>query len=203
VSLQAREEAGFQQQVEGLLPVRRGHFRLESGHHGELWLDLELLFLRPARLQPLAQELARALSKHAIEAVCGPLVEGAFLATMVAVALEVPFTYSERHVARSEGLFPVDYPLPRALQPQLAGRRVAIVNDVINAGSAVRGTLRSLRACGARPVAIATLAVLGEAAGQLADVEAVSLHALARLPNRLWSPADCPLCAARVPLEAW
>ena len=194
--------ATLQQQVEELLPARRGHFPLESGHHGELWLDLELLFVRPARLQPLAQELARALSKEAIEAVCGPLVEGAFLATMVAVALDVPFTYSERQVGRREGLFPVDYPLPRALPPHLAGRRVAVVNDVINAGSAVRGTLRSLRACGARPVAIATLAVLGEAAGQLADAEAVSLHTLARLPNRLWWPADCPLCAARVPLEA-
>ena len=202
MSPQAPEEAALQRRVESLLPARRGHFRLESGHHGELWLDLELLFLRPALLQPLAQELARALSKQAIEVVCGPLVEGAFLATMVAVALEVPFTYSERHVARREGLFPVDYPVPRALQPHLEGRRVAIVNDVINAGSAVQGTLRSLRACGARPVAIATLAVLGEAAGQLADAEAVSLHALARLPNRLWSPADCPLCAARVPLEA-
>jgi hypothetical protein len=24
------------------LPARRGHFALESGHHGELWLELEL-----------------------------------------------------------------------------------------------------------------------------------------------------------------
>ena len=26
-----------------LIPARGGHFLLESGHHGELWLDLELL----------------------------------------------------------------------------------------------------------------------------------------------------------------
>jgi hypothetical protein len=31
-------------------PPRRGHFVLESGHHGNLWLDLNSLFLRPAAL---------------------------------------------------------------------------------------------------------------------------------------------------------
>jgi orotate phosphoribosyltransferase len=27
-----------------LLPIRRGHFRFESGYHGEIWLDLDRLF---------------------------------------------------------------------------------------------------------------------------------------------------------------
>lgn len=29
-----------------------GHFLLESGHHGDLWLDLELLCLRPRQIEP-------------------------------------------------------------------------------------------------------------------------------------------------------
>ena len=41
------------------------------------------------------------------------------------------------------------------------GRRVAVVDDVIIAGSAVRGVLVELGACGATPVAIGALAVLG------------------------------------------
>jgi len=194
-------DESWQQRVERLLPARRGHFRLESGHHGELWLDLELLFLRPALLQPLADALARALARHRVEAICGPLVEGAFLAMMVARSLDVPFTYSEpRAGGRAGGLFPVDYPLPAGFPPLLAGRRVAIVNDVINAGSAVRGTLASLGACGVQPVAIATLAVLGESAARLAAEAGLPLETLARLPNELWLPAECPLCARQVPL---
>jgi hypothetical protein len=31
-----------------LLPRRRGHFLLESGHHGELWLDLPNPVWEPA-----------------------------------------------------------------------------------------------------------------------------------------------------------
>src|SRR5215471_14392725 len=94
--------------VISLLPARRGHFRFESGHHGDLWLDLELLFYEPARVGPLAEELAGKLSKYAIDAVCGPLVEGAFVALMVASRLAVPFTYAERRVSARTDLFPVD-----------------------------------------------------------------------------------------------
>lgn len=28
----------------------RGHFRYESGHHGNLWLDLDALFVDPRRV---------------------------------------------------------------------------------------------------------------------------------------------------------
>jgi orotate phosphoribosyltransferase len=188
--------------IERLLSARRGHFRLESGHHGDLWLDLELLFLRPAEIQPLAEELARTLARYAVEAVCGPLVEGAFVASMVAPALGVPFTYTEGRAASDpERLFPMDYILPRVLRPMLQGRRVAVVNDVINAGSAVRGTLRSLRDCGAEPVAIAALAVLGDGAVRLARDAGIGLEALVALPNEIWIPSECPLCARRVPLQ--
>ena len=189
-------------EMERLLAARRGHFRLESGHHGDLWLDLELLFLHPSRIRPLADELARAVSKYSVEAVCGPLVEGAFVALIVAAALEVPFTYTERNgESQSDGLFTVDYILPVALRSTVKGRRVAVVNDVINAGSAVGGTLRSLRDAGAEPVVMATLAMLGGGAARLAAEAAVALEALAHFPNEIWVPSQCPLCAREVPLN--
>jgi orotate phosphoribosyltransferase len=192
----------YQRKVELLLPARRGHFRLESGHHGDLWLNLELLFLQPGEIRPLAAELARRLSRYAIEAVCGPLVEGAFVASMVAPALGVSFTYTEGKVALgADRLFPVEYVLPPVLRPKLNGRRVAVINDVINAGSAVRGTLRSLRDCGAEPVAIGTLAVLGGSAAMLARDAGIALETLASLPNEIWTPSECPLCARRAPVD--
>jgi len=186
--------------VARLLPARTGHFLLESGHHGELWLDLELLCLRPGRVQRLADRLAALLAKHAVDVVCGPLVEGAFVGLMVASVLEVPFTYSKPYVDVNEGLFPVKYAIPPVLRPEVRGRRVAIVNDVINAGSAVRGTLIDLRDQGAVPVVFGTLAVLGHAAGRLAADAGVALERLATIPNEIWPPADCPLCARCVPL---
>jgi orotate phosphoribosyltransferase len=189
--------------VERLLARRTGHFRLESGHHGELWLDLERLCLRPAPVRRLAAELARRLASHRIEAVCAPLVEGAFVGLFVAEALGVPFTYSERGAdAPGESLFPARYAVPGALRAELVGRRVAIANDVVNAGSAVRATAADLVRLGAQPVALGTLAVLGAAAAELAARERLALVALAEFPNALWKPADCPLCARGVALSA-
>ena len=187
--------------VIALMPARRGHFLLESGHHGDLWLDLELLCLSPARVRPLAVRLAARLASYRIEAVCGPLVVGAFVALMVAAELGVPFSYAERFPnPESQALFPVDHRVPRALRARVHGQRVAVVNDVINAGSAVRGALLDLEACAAQPVAIATLLVLGSSASQLAADRGVALETLASLPNNLWTPAECPLCVGRVPL---
>lgn len=185
-----------------LLPARQGHFLLESGHHSSLWLDLELLFLRPLAIQPLARELAQRLSAYPIEAVCGPLVEGAFVAQLVAAELDLAFCYTERVVQPlRDGLYPVDYRIPAALRPTVQGKAVAIVNDVINAGSAVRGTFADLRHCGAEPVAIGSLLVLGDWAPRFAAEEAIALESIAALPNDIWPPAACPLCTAGVPLN--
>jgi orotate phosphoribosyltransferase len=167
-----------------------------------LWLDLEALFLEPARIEPLADELAARLMTHGAEVVCGPLVEGAFLALMVARRLGVPFTYSERFDLRGGGdLYPYEYRVPRTLHRHVRGKRLAIVNDVINAGSAVRGTWIELDSLGATPIAIGAMLVLGEWTARFAAEKNLALEALASLPNELWAPAECPLCARGEPLE--
>jgi orotate phosphoribosyltransferase len=145
--------------------------------------------------------LARQLRTYAVDAVCGPLVEGAFLALTVADELGVEFAYAERVVTERGGLFPIDYRLPGALRDRLRGQHVAIVNDVIAAGSAVRGTLADLRSCGAEPVAIAALLVLGREAERYARDEGVALEALTARAHAQWEPAGCPLCAQGVPLQ--
>ncbi len=185
-----------------LLSARIGHFLLESGHHGELWLELESLCLRPKAVQPLAAELAQRLSSFDIEAVCGPLVEGAFVALFVAAELDVEFTYSERFAQpSSDGLFPAGYRIPTPLRKQLHGKRVAIVNDVTNAGYAVKGTFADLQVCGANIVAIASLLVLGRAAADFAAERNVALVTLAKRENRLWTPKECPLCHTGLSLQ--
>ncbi len=192
----------MQDQVLKLLSARKGHFLLESGHHGDLWLDLQSLCLHPRRVQGLVAELAEPLLKLDVDAICGPLVEGAFVGLMTALRLDVQFTYSERFAQPAEGgLFPAGYRIPAPLRERLRGKRVAIVNDVINAGSAMRGTFADLQDCGAVVVNISALLVLGGAAAAFTSSKGVPLHNVATLPNTLWTPSDCPLCASGVALE--
>jgi orotate phosphoribosyltransferase len=185
-----------------LLRGRQGHFLLESGHHGDLWFQLETLCLHSREIRAFAARLAVQLAPHEIEVVCGPLVEGAFVALLVSLELGCDFVYAERIADTSrKGLFPVEYRLPRSLQPAVKGKRVAIVNDVINAGSAVRGTFFDLQELGSVVVVIGALLALGDAIGKFAAEGGVALEHLERMPNNLWTPSECPLCAAGRPLE--
>ncbi|MGA2909624.1 MAG: hypothetical protein ABSE36_18125 [Terracidiphilus sp.] len=184
-----------------LLSAKRGHFLLESGHHGDFWLDLEGLCHQPHRLRAMAAELAKAISEWQVDAVCAPLVEGAFVGLFVALDLNVDFTYSERFRRPwHEGLFPAGYRIPAALRERVRGRRVAIVNDVISAGSAVCGTFEDLESCGANVVGISALLVLGTAIKEYSSAKAVPLISMAEAPNHLWAPTECPLCAKGVAL---
>jgi orotate phosphoribosyltransferase len=186
-----------------MVAARRGHFQLESGHHGELWLDLDALFARPQRVAPLVGLLADALRPYKVAGVCGPLVGGAFLAQATAAALDVEFAFTERVMpAVPDGLYPARYRLPPAFAPRVRGRRIAIVDDVMSAGSAARGTYSELKVQEAVPAVVGALLVLGSTGADFFLQNGVPVEAVARRPYRLWLPAACPLCVSVVPLEA-
>jgi orotate phosphoribosyltransferase len=161
-----------------LIPTRRGHFAYVSGDHGDLWLDLDTLFARPRALRPYVAELAEMLPS--VDVVCGPLTGGAYLAELVADTLDRDFAWSDGDT----------------LTGSVTGRRVAIVDDAINAGSAVTAAARSLTAAGGTVVAVAALLTLGDAPPTLAGVP---VRALTTLPSHLWPAATCPLCATGSP----
>ena len=48
----------FEKEVAALLPWRKGHYKFESGHHGDTWLNLELLCVQPEPVEQLATVLA-------------------------------------------------------------------------------------------------------------------------------------------------
>lgn len=199
----ASKSPDLQHEVLALFAGRKGHFRFESGHHGDLWLDIPSAYIRPNRVRRFAVELARMLGAHNIEAVCGPLVEGALLAQMVAEELGVEFYFAEQFPrASSDGLYPIGYRLPESMRYLVSGKRIAIVDDIINAGSAVRGTAEDLQVCGAEIVAIGALLVLDSSASTFAASKGLALETLSEIPkNNLWEPSSCPLCGAGVTLE--
>lgn len=182
--------------------VRHGHFRFESGHHGDVWLDLDALFLRPRQLAPLIEDLAHRLVRHEITAICGPMVGGAFLAQSLAQFLDVEFFYAERHGAPANtGLVPVRYQLPAGLRSRVAGKRIALVDDAINACSAIGGSHTDLLSLAAVPIVVGSFLTVGATPAQFARTHNLALETLAELTTNLWPPDACPLCATSLPLD--
>lgn len=192
-------DAGLLSLVDG----RSGHVLLESGHHGELWLELDTLFLRPALLTPLVEDLAaRLVAAGQFDAICGPLLGGAFIANAIAALLAREFYISEPAATGSTGpLFSARYSVPAPQRGHLPGKRVVVVDDVVNAGSATRATVADLRAAGAVVVGVGALLVLGPHAGEYTRAEDLFLARGAEVPNRIWEPSECPLCRAGQALE--
>ena len=186
-----------------LLSPRRGHFRMESGYHSELWFELDRLFAEPATIRPFAHTLARRLGDHRLEVIGGPQSGGATLAAVIADELGLPSFAAQRiaPAADSDRLFPVNYLLAAPDRERVRGRRVAIVDDAISAGSAVRATHRDLVTCGAIPVALGAFIVFGEKAARFAAENALALESLTFTEFNMWPPDECPLCRKRLPLD--
>jgi orotate phosphoribosyltransferase len=184
-----------------LLSVNRGHFTLESGLHGDVWFDLENGFVRPHLLRQFVDRLARLLSKYDLSAVCGALVGGAFVEYSVALRLGIDFFYAERHVSNPpNGVSTVAYTVPKPLRSAVANRRIGIIDDVINAGSAVTKTCDDLRALGANPVIFASILTVGGPSPKKLSSEYPHVVSLEHLESNLWNPRECPLCSFGVPL---
>jgi orotate phosphoribosyltransferase len=188
--------------LDDLVSARRGHFRLESGYHSTLWLELDALFAEPRAIAPFVAALSAKIRPHAVSVVCGPLLGGAFLAQLVAHALDVEFCFTERVTpVETNGLYAVRYVLPPAYHARVRERRVAIVDDVMGAGSALRGTFAELRAHGATTVVAGALLVLGTRGVDFFSEREVAVESVDTDGFDLWAPDECPRCAAGEPIE--
>lgn len=175
---------------------------MESGYHGAKWFNLDRLFVDPKKVRPFAADLAARLARHGVDLVCGPMTGGAKLAELVAVELGIASVAAARfEPPGARGLFPVRYEIPLACREALRGKAVAIVDDAISAGSAVRGTHADLLRCGAKVVALGAFFVFGDVAESFAREQGLPLETLQWESYEIWQPSECPLCQRGVALE--
>lgn len=136
--------------------LRFGEFKTKAGRLSPYFFNAGL-FYDGASLAQLANGYADVLIERmgqgfAFDALFGPAYKGITLASATAMALaqkghNVPYAYNRKEAKdHGEGGVLVGAPLE--------GQRVAIVDDVISAGTSVRESVEMLRAAGATPVAV-------------------------------------------------
>jgi orotate phosphoribosyltransferase len=159
------------------------------------------LFANPAAIEPFIGALVERLRPYAPAVVCGPRAGGALLAEHVARRLDAAFLFTSRVAEERHGMYTARYVLPAALLSPVDGIRIAIVDDVMSAGSALRGTFHELRGHGADIVAAGALMVLGDAGASFFRALHVPLEAVCTKSFDIWAPDACPLCKQGMPLE--
>jgi orotate phosphoribosyltransferase len=170
--------------------LREGHFVLSSGLHSPVFLQKNLVFMRPDRTERLCRALSEKLRTLApeIDVVVSPAVGAVIPGYETARWLGVPAMYVERE----GGVFKLRRGF--GLEP---GAKVAMVEDIVTTGLSSRECIQAIRNAGGDVVVAGCIV---DRSGGRADVGA-PLVALATLDVPAY-PADAlPPELAAVPIE--
>lgn len=168
------------------------HVVYTSGKHGSTYVNKDAVYPNTARVAELCRFLAEAAVPHRPEIVCGPAMGGIILAQWTGHHLGLPAVYAEK--TTGGGMV-----LRRGYDALVAGKRVLVVEDVLNTGGSIRETIAAVRAAGGDVVAAAALVNRG--AVTAADVGAPVLVALLDVALDAWDADACPLCRDGVPVN--
>ena len=130
--------------------IQDDHFVYASGEHGPGWIAKDIINMDPTRPRDLGAMLAEAVRETNIEfdLVCGPAIGGVICAQYTALALDAECVFAER--VRVDGV--ERFELKRRYDEAVAGRRVLVVDDVINTGHSTGLVVESVRAAGGEVV---------------------------------------------------
>ncbi len=165
--------------------IMRGHFKLSSGRHSDLYVEKARVLEQPEATMAVARAMASGYPE--VDVVVAPAVGAIVLGFAVALSSGARSIYAEREGGRMQ--------LRRGFRVA-PGERALVVEDVVTTGASAREVYELLDEMGAERLGVAAL--VDRAAGPLP----FPFRALVRLEASSWDPADCPLCEQGRPFDS-
>lgn len=209
--------------------VRNSHFVLtpkpEGLFHSSDYFAKDRLLSDPLALDAVAEIMYDRLRSLDIEVVVGPTVGAVSLASMVALKLSIAYgktviwapaeeaTEKRRALKPDVGLAVFseksfdDVLVPiksqrvigRGLAPEIKGRQVVVVEDVLSSGGSAQVTVKAVEEIGG--IVVAVCAICNRSGKDANDLGLVSLSTIWEMPMEMYPEETCPLCAANRPIE--
>lgn len=161
--------------------LMRGHFRLTSGLHSEVYLQSALVLQYPEQAEALGRALAAPFADLRVAAVVAPAIGGIPVSHEVARALGARALFGERE----NGVMTLRRGF--SLSP---GERCLVVEDVITTGGSTREVVACVETNAGTVVGVGSL--IDRSGGTAAF--SVKRVALATVDAVNYRPEDCPLC---------
>lgn len=165
--------------------VLRGHFRLTSGRHSDVYVQKARILERPEVTRTLAREIASRYPR--IDVVVAPAVGAIALGFAVAMEAGARSIFAEREEGRMR--------LRRGFRLE-PGERALVVEDVITTGGSAREVLALVEEAGAEPLGVAALI------DRSSSLPEFPLWVVLRIDAPSWEPERCPLCRRGVALDS-
>lgn len=167
--------------------IKEGHFLLASGLHSPVYWEKFRILQYPHYTERLCRLIAQHFGKQRIDVVAGPTTGGIILAFETARQLGVRSIFAEKE--GQARIFRRDFEIT-------PGENILVVDDVLTTGSSVTETINAAAGLGGNVIGIG---VLVDRTGEEL-VFNLPLFSCLRAPTTTYSPAQCPLCAAHIPL---
>jgi orotate phosphoribosyltransferase len=179
--------------------IENDHFVYISGDHGSGWIDKDAIYPHTERIERLCRDMANLVRGWDAEVVCGPATGGLIVAEWAAHELGILSIFAEHDPAAEGTSLRGRFVLRRGYDRVVSGKRVLVVDDIVNMGVSLRQTAEAVRGAGGLVVGAACLVNRGnvEASGLGVDRFAYLLEY--RIPA--WPAVDCKLCQAGVPIN--
>ncbi len=168
--------------------ILKGHFLLTSGLHSPVYWEKFKVLQSPPHTEQLCRMIADHFRKQKIDVVAAPTTGGIILAFETARQLGVRGIFAEK-TGEKERAFKRGFSIE-------SGERVLIVDDILTTGGSIRQTMAAVKRLGGNIVGIG---VMVDRSTEETDF-GVPLFSCHRAQTVTYSPDDCPLCRAKIPL---
>lgn len=173
------------------------HFVYKSGKHGPHYINMDPVFPDTRIMRALCGELGKPFDRN-IDIVVGAATGAIPLAALTAIEIgeRNPPNYPAVVWADKDG---DGFAFERAgFVEQLAGKRVLVVEDLLNTGDTVKKVIEQVRLNGGEVVGVSVICNRGSETAESLGVP--RLEQLASVQFQAFDPWSCPLCEQRVPI---
>ncbi len=181
--------------------LKDDHFVYTKGGHGSEYVNKDALFMHPEQLLSLSRKIAQQFrdpfGETMADVVMGPAVGGALVAQWVAYCLSNPLRAVHAIYADKEGS---NFVLKRGYDAIVPGKKVLIVEDILNTGGSVKQVVELARAHGGDVIGVGAICNRGNV--RLADIgKPPVLYSVVSVNMTVHDSSQCPLCAAGIPIN--
>jgi orotate phosphoribosyltransferase len=192
--------------------VASGHFIYASGKHGCVYVDKYAIYPHVRALSSLCRAIAEQCCDERISVVIGPERGGIVVSQWTAYHMgdllgrEVLSVYADKNelVLADPGSEPMNvrgrerFSLSCEYKRLIKGRHALAVEDVLTTGTSVRKVVDEARKAGGIVLGVGAIWNRGGVTHEGLGVDALFSLANRRLDD--WDPAECPLCARKIPI---
>ena len=174
------------------------HFVYTAGHHGDTYVAKDAIIPHTTDLAELCSFIAAYWCNAKIDVVIAPATAGIALSQWVTHHLRMLGAGSPLALY-ADKMPDGSFALRRNYDQLARGKRALVVEDIINTGKSIRGTIRAAWDCQANVIGASALANRGEVSAE--DLNIPMLHSLVNPKLKKYPAVACPLCIAGVPIN--